>query len=251
MAAELAGDRLQKVLALAGFGSRRDCEEFILAGRVMVDGEVVSELGTRVLSSQTLHMDGELVRLPKKRVYYALNKPQNVICSNDDPAGRRRAIDYIHEKATGLFPVGRHDLHSEGLLLITNDGELANRLTHPRYEVPKVYRVRVSGSPTREDLRKINQGVYLSEGLMKADDVRAKHTYRDGTTVLEVTLREGKNREIRRILAKIGHNVLDLLRIAIGPVKLGHLPSGEYRPLTSVEVRELRKMVGLDRQESK
>ncbi|MBQ2820091.1 MAG: rRNA pseudouridine synthase [Thermoguttaceae bacterium] len=241
----LEGERLQKVLAIAGFGSRRDCEEFIVTGRVMVDREIVTELGTRVMPHQIIHLDGELVRRPKKFVYYALNKPGNVICSNDDPDGRRRALDFIHENVPGLFAVGRLDLHSEGLLLITNDGELANRLTHPSYEVPKVYRVRVSGTPTRQEIAQICRGVHLAEGLAKADDVRLRHVYRDGTAILEMTLREGRNREIRRILAKIGHNVLDLVRISVGDVKLGKIPLGEYRPLTSAEVKSLKKLVGL------
>lgn len=240
------GERLQKVLAAAGFGSRRDCEEFIVTGRVMVDREVVTELGTRVLPHQTIHLDGQLVRRPKKFVYYALNKPGNVICSNDDPDGRRRALDFIHENVPGLFAVGRLDLHSEGLLLITNDGELANRLTHPSYAVPKVYRVRVSGTPTRAEIAQICRGVYLAEGLAKAEEVRLRHSYYDGTSVLELTLREGRNREVRRILAKIGHNVLDLVRVSIGDVKLGKLPLGAYRPLTSQEVRSLKKLVGLN-----
>ncbi|MDO4570119.1 MAG: pseudouridine synthase [Planctomycetia bacterium] len=240
-----SGVRLQKILAQAGFGSRRDCEEFILAGRVTIDYEVVTELGTRVLPTQTIHLDGELVRLPQKKAYYALNKPKNVICSNEDPGGRRRAIDFIGEKDLGLFPVGRLDLHSEGLLLITNDGELANRLTHPSYGVSKVYRVRVSGVPTKEEISKIMHGVHLSDGVMKADEVRIRHVYKDGSAMLEITLREGRNREIRRILAKFGHNVLDLVRISVGPVKLGRMPVGAYRPLTSAELRALRQLTGL------
>lgn len=243
---EAAGERLQKVLASAGFGSRRDCEEFIVSGRVTVDHETVTELGTRVLPEQTIHLDGELVRRPKKFAYFALNKPDNVICTNDDPDGRRRAIDFISEKAPGLFPVGRLDLHSEGLLLVTNDGELANRLTHPSYEVPKVYRVRVSGAPTREEISQICHGVYLAEGFAKAEEVKLFHEYRDGTAILEITLREGRNREIRRILARIGHNVLSLTRISIGDVKLGKIPLGAYRPLTAPEIRSLRQLVGLD-----
>ena len=211
----------------------------------MVDREIVTELGTRVLPTQTIHLDGELVRRPKGFVYYALNKPTNVICTNDDPAGRRRALDYIHENVPGLFPVGRLDLHSEGLLLITNDGELANRLTHPSYEVPKVYRVRVSGTPTRAEIAQMCRGIHLAEGVAKAEEVKLRHVYRDGTAVLEVTLREGRNREIRRILARIGHNVLDLVRISIGNVKLGKLPVGEYRSLTALEVKSLKKLVGL------
>ena len=239
------GDRLQKVLALAGCGSRRTCEEFIQTGRVMVDNEVVTELGTRVRPDQTIHLDGELVKRPKNLVYFALNKPRNVLCTNDDPAGRRRALDFIHERATGLFPVGRLDQNSEGLLLITNDGELGYRLTHPSYEVAKVYHVRVSGTPTRDEIAKMNRGLYFEEGLMKTEDVRIRHTYKDGTTLLEITLREGQNREIRRILARIGHNVLDLVRVSVGSVKLGKLPLGEYRSLTSKEVRELKKLVGM------
>lgn len=240
------GERIQKILAQAGFGSRRDCEELILAGRIMIDREVIDELGTRVLPHQTIHVDGELLRRGQKRYYFALNKPTNVICTNHDPSGRRRALDFIRENIPGLFPVGRLDLHSKGLLLITNDGELANRLTHPRYEVPKVYQVRVSGTPTREEMIKISRGVYLAEGVAKAEEVKILHQYKDGTSMLKITLREGRNREIRRILAKVGHNVLTLERVSIGPLKLGKLPSGDYRPLTHNEIFQLKKLVGLN-----
>ncbi len=239
------GERLQKILATAGLGSRRDCEEYISAGRVMVDRTVVDELGARVMPHQSIHFDGELLRRAKKRFYFALNKPTNVICTNEDPGGRRRALDFIHENAPGLFPVGRLDLHSEGLLLITNDGELANRLTHPRYEVPKVYQVRVSGIPTREEIAQISRGVYLAEGLAKAEEVNILHEYKDGTAMLKITLREGRNREIRRILARVGHNVLSLQRVAIGPLKMGKMPPGAYRPLSREEVTQLRRLVGL------
>lgn len=241
----LEGVRLQKYLAANGYGSRRDCEELIITGRITINDETVSELGTRVLSGQKVRVDGLLIK-ETKRVYYMLNKPGNFICTNDDPDGRRRAVDLIRERTQGLFPVGRLDLHSEGLLIITNDGDLANRLTHPSYEVPKVYRVRVSGHPSLQEIYKMRKGVYLSEGLVKAEDVKLYHRYKDGTAVLEMTLREGRNREVRRIFARLGHNVLQLVRVAVGPLKLGKLPLGEYRPLTAHELKQLRSLVGLE-----
>jgi 23S rRNA pseudouridine2605 synthase len=231
--------RLQKVLAAAGLGSRRQCEELITAGRVEVDRRVVTELGTRVdPSSQAIRVDG--VALPTaRREYFAVNKPSGVLCTNRDPSGRTRVIDLVETKAARLFTIGRLDLHSDGLILVTNDGELANRLTHPRYGVSKTYRVVVAGSPTRESLAKLEQGVHLAEGVARAERVMVKSHHKESTT-LEMVLREGKNREIRRILARIGHKVLRLTRVAVGPVRLGSLPVGAVRRLTPEEIKMLR-----------
>jgi 23S rRNA pseudouridine2605 synthase len=227
-------------LAAAGKGSRRECELLILAGRVEVDRKMVTELGTRVdPSRQEVRLDGVPLKRPQ-RVYYAVNKPRGVVCTSRDPAGRPRVIDLLPQTEARLFTIGRLDLNSEGLILVTNDGELANRLTHPRYGVAKMYRVQVAGRPDREVLARLRRGVPLAEGLARADRVRVKSHHKE-STILEIVLREGRNREIRRVLAKVGHKVLRLVRIAVGPVRLGQLPPGEVRRLTSQELKALRR----------
>ena len=231
---------MQKVLAAAGVGSRRKCEELIAAGRVEVDRRMVTELGRRVdPARQEIRLDG--VALPKvKTVYYAVNKPAGVVCTNRDPSGRPRVIDLVPQSQARLFTIGRLDLHSEGLILVTNDGELANRLTHPRYGVSKAYRVQVAGHPSRELLARLRRGVRLAEGIARAESVRIKSRRKD-STILEIVLREGRNREIRRVLAKVGHKVLQLVRIAVGPVRLAKLPLGASRPLEKRELQALRR----------
>jgi 23S rRNA pseudouridine2605 synthase len=232
-------ERLQKVLAAAGLGSRRQCEELITAGRVEVDRRVVTELGTRVdPAKQQVRVDGEALHTAKLE-YFALNKPSGVLCTNRDPSGRTRAVDLVPARGARLFTIGRLDLHSDGLILVTNDGDLANRLTHPRYGVSKTYRVVVAGNPTREIVTKLQQGVHLAEGFARAERVTIKAHHKE-SAVLEMVLREGKNREIRRILARVGHKVLRLTRIAVGPVRLGSLPTGEVRRLTHEEIKALR-----------
>lgn len=235
---DFRGFRLQQALAAAGLGSRRQCEELIREGRVEVDGKVVSELGVRVRpNEQKIRVDGEL--LPKsKPVYVALNKPKNALCTNCDPQGRRLALDFIPPELGRLFPVGRLDQNSEGLLLLTNDGALAQRLMHPSYEVPKKYRVQVAGLVDYELINALRRGVHIAEGVVQADDatIRSSHKL---SSVLEITLTEGKNREIRRMLARLGHKVMHLQRVQIGAVKLGKLAPGDYRRLTSEEVAQL------------
>ncbi len=235
-------ERLQKVLAAAGLGSRRHCEELILTGRVEVDRKVVMELGTRVdPACQQIRVDGQDLRKPKV-VWYALNKPVGVVCTNRDPGGRRRAIDLVADTRERLFPVGRLDMNSEGLLLLTNDGDLANRLAHPRYGIAKTYRVMVAGQPTVETLAQLRRGVYLSEGLTQVTGITIRRHYKK-STILEMVLQEGKNREIRRVLARVGHKVMRLVRVAMGPVKLGELQPGESRRLTPQEVDALRRSI--------
>jgi 23S rRNA pseudouridine2605 synthase len=233
------GERLQKVLALAGHGSRRACEELIVAGRVMVDGEICTVLGTRVdPQAQEIRVDG--VALPRQKLlYYVLNKPAGVLSTNNDPSGRARVIDLVPGERR-LFTVGRLDKESEGLILVTNDGDLANRLAHPRYGVEKIYQVEVAGKPEPEHLRELRQGVHLAEATVRAESVAIKKS-RPHSTVLEITLREGRNREIRRMLARVGHKVLRLKRIALGPLRLADMPVGAYRELTHREVTELRR----------
>jgi len=236
-------ERLQKVLAAAGLGSRRQCEELILTGRVEVDRQTVVELGTRVdPSGQEIRVDGE--PLPRTRlVHYAVHKPPGVVSTSRDPAGRPRVIDLVPGGHGRLFAVGRLDLNSEGLILVTNDGELANRLTHPRYGVAKTYRVQVAGHPEPKILRQLCRGVRLAEGLARAESARVK-SHHKASTYLEIVLREGRNREVRRMLAKTGHKVLRLVRIAVGPVRLGKLPPGAARPLTGAELKALRRAAG-------
>ncbi len=237
--------RLQKVLAHAGLGSRRECEEYILQGRVTVDGKVVRELGTRVdPDAAAIAVDGEKVRL-EKMVYYAVNKPKGYVSTNDDPAGRPRVVDLLPEVPERVYSVGRLDEDSTGLMILTNDGELANRLAHPRYGVEKTYRALVAGSPSREILDKLTEGIWLSDGKVRAKRARFAGSQGEATT-LELVLAEGKKREIRRMLAKLGHKVMSLTRVAIGPVLLKGLSAGEHRPLTRTEIDLLRKVAAGD-----
>jgi len=238
-----SGERLQKVLASAGFGSRRQCEELIVTGRVTIDGEIITELGTRVdASSQLVSVDGEQLKMAQ-REYFVVNKPTGVVSTNADPSGRPRVVDLV-DSPHRLFPVGRLDMSSEGLILVTNDGELANRLTHPKFRIEKIYHVEVAGQPSVEVLQKLRKGVHLAEAFAKPDSVRVKKRGRSVTT-LEMVLSEGRNREIRRILARLGHKVIRLKRIALGPLRLGELPSGAHRPVTQRELAALTRAVGL------
>lgn len=234
-------ERLQKVLAAAGHGSRRACEGLIEEGRVAVNGRVVKELPVLVdPAHDRIVVDGEPVEAQHK-VYFLLHKPKGVVCTNNDPAGRPRAIDLLPPRRERVFTVGRLDADSTGLLLLTNDGELTARLTHPRYEVPKTYRAEVAGRLDEATLERVRRGVWLSEG--KTAPAQATIIYRrPQSTIVEITLREGKNREIRRVLAKLGHKVYRLHRIRIGPLSLGSLPLGAVRPLQPRELAHLKRL---------
>jgi 23S rRNA pseudouridine2605 synthase len=235
-----AAPRLQKVLATAGFGSRRQCEELITSGRVEIDRKVVDELGTRVDSqTQELRVDGQRVAIPRLK-YFALNKPVGIVSTAKDPWARTRVIDLVDDPDR-MFTVGRLDKSSSGLILVTNDGDLANRLAHPRYNIAKTYRVTVVGKPSVQTLRQLRQGIHLSDGRVRAESVRMIRGH-ESKSVLEVVLTEGRNREIRRMLAKVGHKVQQLTRIAIGSLRLGELPVGAYRELTRDELRRLKKI---------
>ncbi|MFM8380274.1 MAG: pseudouridine synthase [Planctomycetia bacterium] len=232
-------ERLQKVLAAAGLGSRRSCEELITTGRVEVDRTVVTALGTRVdPRRQEIRVDGE--RLPDpKRVVFMLNKPVGVVTTNYDPSGRPRVVDLVPGDQR-LFAIGRLDRMSEGLILVTNDGELANLLAHPRYGVEKKYLVQVAGVPSPETLDKLRRGIQLAEGTARAQHVSLKSQHKQ-SAVLEMVLDEGKNREIRRMLAQLGHKVHQLKRVAVGPLSLGGLLPGQHRPLAWSEIDTLRR----------
>ena len=231
--------RLQRVLASAGLGSRRDCETLITEGRVEVDGSPCTELGTRVdPETQEIRVDGEKVKSQKLQ-YFMLNKPAGVLSTNEDPDGRTRVVDLIKTDLR-VYNVGRLDQSSEGLIVVTNDGDLAFRLTHPKFGVEKRYLVQCVGCPTLEQLEQLERGVYLAEGKAKVERVSLKKKQRTGS-ILEMVLTEGRNREIRRVLASIGHKVTRLKRIAIGPLQLGELAVGSHRRLTLEEIQALKK----------
>lgn len=234
--------RLQRFLAAAGLGSRRRCEQYILEGRVAVDGDTVAELGTRVNpQEQRVTFDGEPLRIERKR-YFALHKPPGYLCTHRDPGGRRNVTELFPADGPRLFAVGRLDEASEGLLLVTNDGELGHRLAHPRYRIDRTYIVQVAGHPTRSMLQQLERGLRFSDGLFRAQSVRPLKK-QGKSTFLEIRLREGRNREIRRLLARIGHKVLKLQRIGFGPVRLGRLKPGESRALRPAEVDALKQLV--------
>lgn len=226
------------MLAAAGLGSRRTCEELITAGRVEVDRKVVTQLGTRIDPVQNeVRVDGEKLPSPK-RVVYMLNKPVGVVTTNYDPTGRPRVVDLVPGEQR-LFAIGRLDRMSEGLILVTNDGGLANLLAHPRYGVEKRYLVQVAGVPSQELLDKIRRGITLAEGRVHAKRVEIRSQHKQ-SAVLEMTLDEGKNREIRRMLARLGHKVHQLKRVAIGPLSLGNLLPSQWRQLSWTEIEALR-----------
>jgi 23S rRNA pseudouridine2605 synthase len=231
-------ERLNKVLAHAGVGSRRHCDDLIAAGRVSVDGRTVRELGFRVEPGQRISIDGEPIHA-ERAVYWLVNKPRGYLCTNRDPARRPVVLDLVPHVTQRVYTVGRLDEASEGLLLLTNDGDLAHKLMHPRFGVEKTYLALVAGTPAKDDLQQLLKGVWLSDGHVKARKVKRLKSERGGSW-LRITLSEGKNREIRRMLARLEHKVLRLKRVALGPVKLGELPLGKSRRLTADEVAALR-----------
>ena len=234
--------RLQKVLAAAGVGSRRHCEELIVAGRVQIDGRPVRQLGVRVdPQTQQILLDGAPIAA-EKTVYYMVNKPTGFVSTNRDPQGRRRVIDLFPKSRERLFTVGRLDEASAGLMVVTNDGELANKLAHPRFGVPKTYRVQVAGVPTPDELQQLRTGIEFREGVFKVTSVRRLKAF-GKSAWLEIILNEGQNREIRRLLAKIEHKVIRLERVAFGPLRLRGLNTGAFRPLTKGELEALREAV--------
>ncbi len=234
-------ERLHKVLAHAGFGSRRSCERLIAEGKVRVDGKVITEMGVKVdPAKQRVQCGGQVLRAPA-RIVLALNKPKHVVSTVRDERGRKTVIDCLRGRfKERLYPAGRLDADSSGLIILTNDGDLANRLTHPRYQVRKTYHVQLKGELPPDIVKRMAQGVWLSEGKTGPMDVKIKKTERE-LTVVEVQLREGMNREIRRVFAKFGLKVKRLRRIKIGKLALGTLPEGGFRVLDD---RDLSLMLG-------
>jgi 23S rRNA pseudouridine2605 synthase len=239
------GVRLQKVLAEAGIGSRRYCEELIGAGRVEVDGQTVRRFGARVdPERQMIRVDGKRIPAKPGLVYLAFNKPPKVLTAMSDSRGRRTVADFLGDRAERLFHIGRLDYDTEGLMLLTNDGELAHRLAHPSFEVAKTYLADVTG-PVPKDLgRRLTTGIELDDGVVAADRFRVID--RSGQRALvEITLHEGRKHVVRRMLAAAGHPVSRLVRTDVGPIRLGPLKPGASRELTTAEIGELYAAVGL------
>jgi 23S rRNA pseudouridine2605 synthase len=239
------GIRLQKVLASAGVASRRAAEELIVAGRVVVDGQVVRELGRRVdPETAVVHVDGMRIVLRADLVHLALNKPRGVHSTMSDPQGRPCVGDLVSGRAERLYHVGRLDADTEGLLLLTNDGELAHRLMHPSFEVFKTYLAQVPGPVRRDVGRRLRAGVELDDGPVTVHSFRVVDSA-EGMAMVEVVLHEGRKHIVRRLLEHAGHPVRRLVRTAIGPVRLGDQRPGSVRRLTRKEVGELYAHVGL------
>ena len=239
------GVRLQKVLAQAGVASRRAAEELIAAGRVSVDGQVVREMGRRVdPETAVVHVDGSRIVLREDLVYLALNKPRGMLSTMSDDRGRPCVGDLVAERGDRLFHVGRLDAETEGLLLLTNDGELGHRLMHPSFEVPKTYVAKVHGSVARDVGRRLREGVELDDGIATVDSFRLVDNL-PGHSLVEVVLHEGRKHIVRRLLDAVGYPVEQLARTAIGEVKLGNQRPGKVRPLTVSEVGGLYRAVGL------
>lgn len=230
-------ERLQKILSRAGVASRRKAEEVILHGRVTLNGEIVRELGTKAdIQVDDVRVDGVRLRPPKAPVYIVLNKPKGVVSTRNDPEGRSTVMQLVPSVA-GLFPVGRLDVTTEGLLLLTNDGDFAQRVSHPSFEVPRVYEAKVRGVPDAHTLSRLKGGVIV-EGTRMAVD-RARILESDKNSWVEVTLHEGKNHEVKRLLQAVGHPVSKLKRVAIGPITAKGLEPGQYRLLTDKEIHVL------------
>ena len=231
--------RLQKLLAQSGIASRRRCEELMLAGVVTVDGEVVTRLGTKVdPRTAVVRVDGKRLPPISAHVYLALNKPRGVVSTMSDPEGRRTLSDVVADRPERLFHVGRLDTDTAGLIILTNDGDFAQRLAHPSYEVDKTYVAEVTGEVTKATLRKLEAGVRLDDGPVTVSRTRIVQ-HGTGKTIVELVIHEGRNRIVRRLLEHVGHPVDRLTRTRIGPVRLGQLKSGELRDLTREELGEL------------
>jgi 23S rRNA pseudouridine2605 synthase len=241
---EPQGIRLQKVLASAGVASRRACEVLISEGRVEVNGELVTEQGRRVdPDTDVIRVDGSRIPPPRRHRYLVLNKPRGVVSTMDDPEGRRTLADLVPDRQGRLFHVGRLDTDTEGLLLLTNDGDFAHRLAHPSFEVPKTYLAEVSGVVGRDVLVKLRSGITLEDGPVRPVAVKLVSTAGDRSLV-KITLHEGRNHVVRRTMEAVGHPVRRLSRTGIGPVRLGTLKSGEFRELTGAELGGLLDLTG-------
>lgn len=243
-------ERLQKILASAGIASRRKAEEYILAGRVQVNGQIVTELGTKADPEHDhIRVDGKRIQSATEFRYYMLNKPKGYVTTAHDPQGRPTVMDFFSRIRMRVYPIGRLDYHSEGLLVLTNDGELANTLTRAGSNVPKIYLVKVSGVPTEASLDRLRRGISIARGDRNYDKDRVRTSpaqirlFRSGDNPwYEITITEGRNRQLRKMFEEIGHHVEKIRRVGYGPLELD-IPPGEYRELTEREVKSLRRSV--------
>lgn len=233
------GDRLQKIMSRHGVASRRASEELIRQGRVSLNGEVVTELGTRATDSDEIRVDGERIGSPPPRTVILLNKPTGALCSEDDPEGRPLVHDLIPDDLA-LHAIGRLDFNTEGVLLLTNDGDLALRLSHPRYGVQRVYEARVRGIPDSETLNRLIRGVQLDDGPARVESCEVFRRT-DRNSWVRLTLTEGRNREVRRLMERVGHPVMRLRRVRFAGLETGDLKPGRWRPLHEDEIAELEE----------
>ncbi|NQS75888.1 MAG: rRNA pseudouridine synthase [Peptococcaceae bacterium] len=240
-------ERLQKVMARAGVASRRRCEELIAAGLVKVNGKVVQEPGVKVdPAADRILVEGEGINLSPARQYILMYKPRGYITTMSDEKGRRKVPDLLKDNANDgrVYPVGRLDYDSEGLLLLTNDGDLTHALTHPRHQIPKTYQVRVAGVPDKIGLKQMEKGLLLADGPTAPAKVRFK-SEKNGNALLEITIHEGRKHQVKRMCAHIGYPVMRLKRTSLGGLDIADLKPGQYRHLTGVELRMLRRKCGL------
>ena len=229
-------ERLQKLIASAGICSRREAEKIILAGRVTVDGRIVTELGAKADTHQKIRVDGKPLHFNTEKIYLMLNKPRGYVSTVSDERGRKTVLDLLGENfPERVYPVGRLDMDSEGLLILTNDGDLTNALIHPRYEVFKTYRATITGDITEDKLDRLRAGIELEDGLTAPAEI-----YLLGDNLVEVTIHEGRNRQVRRMFAAIGCNVKRLKRVKFAGLTLEGLPVGKWRTLTTAEISRIK-----------
>lgn len=235
-------ERLQKRIASSGYTSRRKAETLITDGKVKVNGQVVTELGTKVSNSDTVEVEG--IKLEQEdKIYILFNKPAQVITSVSDDRGRKVVTDYFKDIETRIYPVGRLDYDTSGLLLLTNDGEFTNLMTHPRYHIKKKYVAKLKGYLMREEVKALEKGIELEDGFTQPAQVKVKKQDKDkNTTLVEITISEGRNRQVRRMFEHFGHQVSKLTRIQFGPLDLKGLNAGEGRVLTPHEVKTIRHL---------
>ena len=239
--------RLQKVLADAGVASRRKAEEMILDGRVMVDGRVIRTLGTKIdPENSEVMVDGEIILQVKTKIYLALNKPRGILSTLSDPENRPHLGDLLRDRSERLFHVGRLDKDSEGLLLLTNDGEIAHRATHPSFSLPKNYLLELKGNVSREVADAFRQGVELEDGVAKVDKLTVL-AGQPGKTLFDVVIHDGRNQILRRMAAATGLTVERLIRIGMGPIKLGELTPGKWREIKGAELISLQNALSIKR----
>lgn len=236
--------RLQKYLAEAGVASRRKCEELIALGRVEVNGQTVTVPGTKIDGSEVIKVDGREIKQEQKKVYILLNKPVGYISTAKDQFSRKTVLDLVDTVKERIYPVGRLDYDTSGLIMLTNDGELANRLTHPKHEIQKVYRVMISGNLKEEDIKSFQDGIAIEEYTTAPAKVSVIETSKRDS-IIEITIHEGKNRQIRKMFEALGYVVLRLKRVAIGSITIEGLEEGKWRYLSKKEIESLKKTAGL------